>query len=307
MIAGLTRRWHRRTRRWIKAVALTAALLLAAAAAGECELRGASALSLRWQARRGAAAKLLCLGDSFTAGAGVAAGRSYPHQLQGLLDQRYGAGRVQAIDGGQATANSSETLSLLDRTLRCGLRPDFVLVTAGADNLWNWRLATPMFRGADSLERLRRATRGVRLLRFLDAARENGVLAAKKLYFPNDANVNPLVAKLALTNADWLKAWLIDDVQAMARLCEAVHARLVLVGYPYPSPAVQGAQDILRGERGVLFVNAGNFGLPLDNDVRSLLQADGVRPNAAGFATVARLVADALAPALDEKLNARRP
>jgi lysophospholipase L1-like esterase len=249
---------------------------------------------------------LLCLGDGLTAGVGVPAAKSYPGQMQALLDARFGARRCQAINGGRPTANSSETLLLLDQALKWGLRPTFVLLTVGADNLWNWRLATPMLNGRDSLDRVRRAVRGLRVLHFLAAVRSYGLLGAKKLYFPNDPNVNPLVAKLALANPDWLKSWLVADVQAANRLCAEKKTQLVLIGSPFPSPEMRSALQELRSEPGLIVIDAGNFGLPYDNDVHELLQ-DDLRPSAAGYAAIAHVVAASLDTLIDVKLSGQAP
>jgi lysophospholipase L1-like esterase len=76
---------------------------------------------------------VLCVGDSYTWGVG---GRSYPDQLQEILDQRSGPGVFRVINKGLGGSTTCAALDLLT-TLPPGTRPDFVVLLSGTNNTWN--------------------------------------------------------------------------------------------------------------------------------------------------------------------------
>ena len=90
---------------------------------------------LRPALRTGAAGRhgVLCLGDSFTFGAGAPKGSSYPEQLQALLDKS-GAGKGFSVyNEGRLGRNSSQLLDEIEPLLG-SYRPRTVVIMIGANN-----------------------------------------------------------------------------------------------------------------------------------------------------------------------------
>jgi lysophospholipase L1-like esterase len=80
--------------------------------------------------------RILALGGSTTYGAGV--GRpewTWPSHLQALLDQDYGAGKYEVINGGLDSACSAEILSGWVFRYRF-LHPDIVVLHMGVNDIW---------------------------------------------------------------------------------------------------------------------------------------------------------------------------
>ncbi len=72
--------------------------------------------------------RVLCLGDSFTYGLGAPKGRSYPDQLQVLLDSRAGKNKFQVINAGHPGMNTA----LLEKEIKHKInnyKPDLVLAS----------------------------------------------------------------------------------------------------------------------------------------------------------------------------------
>jgi lysophospholipase L1-like esterase len=81
----------------------------------------------------GARYTILCEGDSFTYGIG---GRSFPSQLEELLNQRHGAGTFRAINAGVPGINSAVLADNLEAHF-LEHQPDFAIVLIGENNSWN--------------------------------------------------------------------------------------------------------------------------------------------------------------------------
>lgn len=79
---------------------------------------------------------ILCVGDSHTYGAPLPDEESYPSQLQVLLDQRYGKGTFQVVNLGFPGVNSAFVANRLEAQIR-QIRPQLVIASGGANNLWN--------------------------------------------------------------------------------------------------------------------------------------------------------------------------
>ncbi|NLO92077.1 MAG: hypothetical protein GX410_08845 [Elusimicrobia bacterium] len=100
----------------------------------ECAVRGVSWL-LRADAKRDqarGAETVLCTGDSFVWGLG---GRSFPSQLQELLDSRQ-PGRYKVINLGEPGSNSRQMLEKLPGQIQT-YKPSTVIILTGANNGWN--------------------------------------------------------------------------------------------------------------------------------------------------------------------------
>lgn len=80
---------------------------------------------------------ILCLGDSNTFGLGAKTQDSYPRQLEQLLLSRWPERRIQVINRGIPSFNSSQVLDRLPDFLE-QTQPDFVLLMVGANDAWNF-------------------------------------------------------------------------------------------------------------------------------------------------------------------------
>lgn len=79
--------------------------------------------------------KILCIGNSFTMGAGAPPGESYPDHLQRLLDQDIFFNH-QVINLGRGAFNTTLILENL-HTWLVQYRPQYVLLQVGEPNYWN--------------------------------------------------------------------------------------------------------------------------------------------------------------------------
>ncbi len=80
---------------------------------------------------------ILCLGNSWTAGAEAPKGKSYPDDLQVLLDKQFKKGAIRVINYGQSNQNTAELLYDLESFL-AKTKPDLILLQTGQPNWWNY-------------------------------------------------------------------------------------------------------------------------------------------------------------------------
>ncbi|MDP8222696.1 MAG: GDSL-type esterase/lipase family protein [Candidatus Lernaella stagnicola] len=235
--------------------------------------------------------RLLAIGDSFTFGIGADGPASYPDQLQRLLDEEFGPGACEVINWGLPAQNSSEALLALSAAFESGMRPDFVLVAVGINNYWNWHLASAFLPGDEPLSRIHAALSGSRLWRLAAVALSGGPMAAGRLYAKNDESDrnSPWFANIRDTNPPWLSAWIASDLSGMRDVCLQHDARPVWINYHAPSPATFAAWSRFADDPDVLLVDA-----RFDKPDPALLSADRWHPNAAGYARVAAVIAEAL-------------
>lgn len=76
---------------------------------------------------------VVCLGDSVTMGVGAPEGQSYPDQLQGLMDARYGRGVVRVINAGIGGNTSAQGLARLETDV-LAQKPEVVLINFGLND-----------------------------------------------------------------------------------------------------------------------------------------------------------------------------
>lgn len=76
---------------------------------------------------------VLCVGDSFTWGIGAPADKSWPAQMQALLDAHY-PGQYAVLNRGMAGANSTQALEPLQEQIDA-LRPNLILACTGSSNV----------------------------------------------------------------------------------------------------------------------------------------------------------------------------
>jgi len=83
-----------------------------------------------------AAYTVLCLGDSFTYGAGAPPEASYPRQLEEILKTRFPDRSIRVVNFGEMGQNTAQLLQRLPGALD-EIRPDAVIFLSGVANFWN--------------------------------------------------------------------------------------------------------------------------------------------------------------------------
>jgi lysophospholipase L1-like esterase len=79
---------------------------------------------------------ILCLGNSWTMGAGAEPGESYPDHLRRMLENTFHDKDIRVINAGVDNLNSAEMLDRLKPQLN-SIRPDLVILRTGEPNAWN--------------------------------------------------------------------------------------------------------------------------------------------------------------------------
>ncbi|MBU1912403.1 MAG: hypothetical protein KKB22_02555, partial [Candidatus Omnitrophica bacterium] len=79
---------------------------------------------------------ILCLGNSYTLGAGAPEGESYPDQLQRLLDKEAKGKKIRVKNGGVSGQNSAELLELLEYNIK-KTNPNLIILQTGQTNYMN--------------------------------------------------------------------------------------------------------------------------------------------------------------------------
>jgi len=138
------------------------AVLTVAVAEGALRLASLFARTRDTAWRPGATRRVLCVGDSHTYGAGVAAEDAYPQQLQALLDEQT-PGAYSVANFGLPGMSSTQVRNRLPGLI-AELRPDVVVEWSGANDAWN--------RGEEESPRgwrdhVRAFVSGLRLTRFV--------------------------------------------------------------------------------------------------------------------------------------------
>lgn len=123
---------------------------------------------------------VLCVGDSFTWGAGAPASQSWPSQLQGVLDAE-APGTYRVVNRGRGAQNTAQLKASLPALFQ-EVRPDLLVVLSGTADLWNptgqWAGGTPPDALRDTLFRVRLYKLGVLAVDNLKARAEQARLDA---------------------------------------------------------------------------------------------------------------------------------
>jgi lysophospholipase L1-like esterase len=278
----------------------------------ELGLRYANTVFIRQEVRsfpQVSGVRLLCVGDSYVYGLGAKSGFSYPAQLQTLFDRHFGRG-VCAVDNfGRPGQNSSEALVRLNALFSQGYHADFALITIGANNAWNWRLATPFLPGDDAPAKIRSAFSGLRVYRLFAVALTGGPRAAAKFWVANDARDASRAwnVRFMQTHAAWLYRWLKSDLTALGRLCAEHDVQPILVGYHDAAGFVTLAVTQASVENDWPRIDFRCFGRPDCENNADLLSSDRWHPNEKGYAFIARFVGDAITPLIEKKRRSTTP
>jgi tetratricopeptide (TPR) repeat protein len=92
----------------------------------------------RQPADPGSGITVLCVGDSFTVGLGAPEDKSFPSQLQSLLNAKRPDLSFRVVNRGVVIQNSSQLLSALQANIEA-VRPEVVVVMTGLANGWNFQ------------------------------------------------------------------------------------------------------------------------------------------------------------------------
>jgi len=183
----------------------------------ECLLRicGYVTLLSRQQTNHSAVANtktytVLCLGDSFTYGAGAARGGDYPHQLKDILSKAYKGNNFDVINKGVPGSNSSELLYSLRRYLDI-YRPDLVVVLTGMNDGWNihmhnWAYGKRGWKG--SIQIWFSGLRLVKLYRLLKEASVKGVV--KEGHINEEIQVERKAKQVDVNKQMWIRSLLVN-------------------------------------------------------------------------------------------------
>ena len=272
---------------------------------------------------------ILALGDSHTYGMWVPAEDAYPGQLQALLDER-APGRYNVVNLGLPGMNSSEIIARLPGWI-ARFRPFAVVVSIGVNNRWNWSdtFETRRFPALRDwlanlrLTRLYNLAR-IRLGQFLFAPEHAQRPEIATTFFSGeDARVehrdaasgelliSHMGTPLSGTHATPALRKLRADLEKIRLITEQHHVRLVLLTYPaFDLPGLASGFTLPQVMSQAMREFSAHYDLPLvdTRDHFAGLFAPGVpraeyfaseldeHPNQAGYAEVARLVADVFEP-----------
>ena len=89
---------------------------------------------------------VLCVGDSFVFGCGAPFGKSFPTQLEALLNSHKAAKVYSVINRGIPTQNTTQLLENLDNYIET-VRPDVIVILSGGANNWNFEGYQTYLRG----------------------------------------------------------------------------------------------------------------------------------------------------------------
>ncbi|HNW39734.1 MAG TPA: hypothetical protein PL125_04270 [Candidatus Omnitrophota bacterium] len=125
---------------------------------------------------------ILCLGNSFTLGAGAPAGQGYPDQLQKLFDQEFPEKNAVVINAGVSNQNSSELLNRIEYDIM-KWQPDLIILQTGQPNFWNQ----------------------YQYARYLRKVNKKGAFRKKFIFYLNDLLYSCRVYRLSLLLIDELR------------------------------------------------------------------------------------------------------
>lgn len=253
----------------------------------------AALLQSRAQSLDEGAARVLCVGDSNTFGVRVAAERSYPGQLEALLNAGAARRRYQVVNRGVPGKNTAQILADLEAEI-AEVEPRVLLVLAGINNSWNVAAAQ---RGHEA--RWYDHLRLVKLARIALNDLRAGERAA------SGAAAEPEIA--AIERADRERgraerpAITRDDLVAIAELARGLGVVPVLQTYaghhPHMEPFNAAAREAAAATGALLIDHDARFGHYIGEYGYGALFFEDSHPAEAGYELFARDVVRALSAA----------
>jgi lysophospholipase L1-like esterase len=202
---------------------------------------------------------VLCCGDSNVFGLYADAGDTYPSRLQALLDRLEQGERHRVLNLGLPGINSHQVAQGFAHDLD-QYRPEVVLLTVGANNVWSTTSAelqheNPAWYEGSRLLRL------WRLLRFRLRAREldpqpGGAGVVTRWIDREGREIELSTGTGAQTGVERLREALSADIASMARAARERGVHLILVGYGVD-------RDMYTAPNAILAELAGSLELPL--------------------------------------------
>jgi lysophospholipase L1-like esterase len=182
------------------------------------------------------AKRILCVGDSNTFGVRVAAGDSYPGQLETMLGATARTERWQVINRGIPGQNTTQIRDSLPELL-AAIEPELVLVMGGLNNSWN---------EAQSLTKKTWLERS-RLLRLVRLALNNLRAGSRDGDGGGDGGGEiAAIERIAGNDVPAIVERTIDDLVAIATICRAASATPVFMTYPGQHPHGRPINDAAR-------------------------------------------------------------
>jgi tetratricopeptide (TPR) repeat protein len=81
---------------------------------------------------------IVSIGDSYTVGSGAPFDKSYPRQLEAMLNAKAKTKRFHVINRGIGSYNTTQILNEFRNILSKDIKPDLVVVLCGGANYWNY-------------------------------------------------------------------------------------------------------------------------------------------------------------------------
>ncbi|MBZ0273167.1 hypothetical protein K8I61_14105 [bacterium] len=241
-----------------------------------------------------------CFGDSHTYGMGASEGESYPEQLERLLAGEFADIDVQVVNEGEPGANSSLALQTVRRFLwKSRVTPDVLIYSAGRNNVWNIQHSpilpghVAVRRSAEWYKHLLQDTYAYRLskvtLTRLQQFTAGGTQFPKVVFSPKSRDERKL-----------LRDWLRHDLDELHAICRSREIDLVLMNYWEPHPWIDAEMFEFAAATDNTFIDIFNFGDSHRHIRRcpSDFVARDCHPSGKGYARIARLVFETLAPML---------
>jgi hypothetical protein len=178
-------------------------------------------------ASRPGAIRILLVGDSHAAGAGVPRDQRLSDHLERILSARHPGREFQVVNLGRAGVNSAYVANRLDANL-LAYRPQALIVWVGVNDLWN-TLETESWATSErwlALRRLMLHSKVYRLLTVLWHTRGDGEPAAAHRQSLREEQLGPVAKGLAF------------DLERVARTAFALRIPILFVNYPVPYAVV---------------------------------------------------------------------
>jgi lysophospholipase L1-like esterase len=246
---------------------------------------------------------ILCVGDSHTYGAPLPERDAYPAQLQRVLDERFPRWKFEVLNLGFPGVNSTFVANRLEAQLM-QIQPDVVMVSAGANNLWN-KLEADSRQQGSTWRKIRQALLRIKLFRLMTIAfavhekeQYQGAEGGGQRWFPDEkrremefgkqltaeVNRNVISEVTGKVDSEYI-AGLDNDMSRIKSLTDAFDIPLIWFNYPWRNEApVMDAIDQLGHRYDIAVVQGANDferALADGNNFNDLfIWAMGAHPNA---------------------------
>jgi hypothetical protein len=249
---------------------------------------------------QGATDFLLCAGDSHTKGIGAPFGKSYPAQLEALinLNQKDGGRRFQVINVGYSGFNTSQAADAVVNYIRSTpVRLHAVLFCAGTNNPHNMKDARVL---PDYVRHLRPKSLMRYLLANSRAFRLGQITVSRVEQLVTQATseeiealkFDQLLSVEGEAEMELVKNWIRADLQLLKENCVDKGIPVFLMNYFMRISYVEEVFQKAEKEFGMPLIKVDKFGLGLlagNSSIKSFVAPDQ-HPNEFGYARIAEIV-----------------